>query len=167
MKSTYRVRIEPQRYYGLISHQVPELSVESLSRALAGVVVREISSGDYADYFVDVQLQRESHEQALNEILVTVQNLGYSWLEGTVTEWADQTIAGALAGGGVGGIAGGETAGPVGALVFGLLGALVCAAVGSFIESHKVIYTAHWTAHGWLLTPQTPSEAPGLQPGFA
>lgn len=167
MKHTYRVRITPQRYYGLIAHQVPALSVESLSSSLTGVVVREISSGDYGDYFVDVQLQRDSHEQALNEILVTVQNLGYSWLEGTVTEWANQTIAGAFAGGGVGGIAGGESAGPVGALLFGLLGAVVFAAVGSFIESHKVIYTVQLTTQGWVLTPQTPPEPLGLRPELA
>jgi len=167
MKHTYRIRIQPQHHYSLIAHQVPQLSADNLVRALSGVVVREISSGDYGDYFVDVQLQRESHEQALNEILAAVQNFGYSWLEATATEWADQTLGGALAGGVGGGIAGGESGGPVTALVLGLFGALIGAAVGSLIESHKVIYTVHWTAQGWVLAPQTPPEAPGFQPELA
>jgi hypothetical protein len=167
MKHTYRVRIQRQRHYALIAHQLPALSQETLVQALGGAIVREISQGDHGNYFVDLQLRRDSHEQALNEILIAVQNVGYSWVEATVTEWADETASGALAGFVGGGIAGGSSGDGGAALLLGLFGALVGAAVGSFIERHKVVYTVHWTARGWVLQPQTQQAPTGLQPRLA
>jgi hypothetical protein len=160
MKHTYCVRIQPHRYYSLIAAGAGPLTAQSLANAIEGAAVREITQGDRGDQIVDLQLQRSSHEEALNEILVVVQQLGYAWLEATVTEWADNTVGGALIG-----FVGGGTAGSTsedGAVSLGLavIGSLIGAVIGSFIERERVVYVVHWNGSGWVLTPLAPAPTP-------
>lgn len=167
MKHTYRVRIQPSRYYGLL--QVPPLTHESLVAAIEGVVVHELSRDEHGNNFVNVELQRSSHEEALNEILVAVQQLGYSWLEASVTEWTDHAVGGFFfgsLGGGSAGVSTGE--GAVG-LFLTVLGAITGAVIGSFIESVKIVYEVQWTGFGWQLVQVHPAPSPafGAQPGLA
>ena len=166
MKHTYRVRVQPERYYGLL-HGVPPLTSESLTRAIEGVVVHEIAQGEHGDSFVDLQIHRPSHEEALNEILVAVQQLGYSWLEASVTEWTDNALAGLFVGGGACGTAGFSSGDAGLGLMLTLFGSLVGAFVGSFIESAKVVYEVQWNGYGWRLVQVQSIPALGLQPRLA
>jgi hypothetical protein len=160
MKHTYRIRVRPHRYHGLVAAGARPLSPQILSESINGVVVRQVAQNEFGDHVVDLQLQRPSHEDALNEILLVVQQLGYSWLEATVTESVDNAIGGALIGllgGGVGGAASGD-GGVAAGLAF--IGLLVGAAVGSFFDQVKVIYEVHRTATGWVFTQLTPKTMP-------
>ena len=169
MKHTYRIRVQPHSYYSVIAAGAGPLSAKSLARSIEGATVREIAQGDQNDEFIDLELQRPTHEQALNDILVVLQQFGYSWLEATVTEWADNTLGGGLlgfVGCGAAGVSSGD--GGVG-LASALVGALIGAAVGSFIDSAKVVYVVHWNGSGWVLTPLAPApeQTPAVQPPLA
>lgn len=165
MKHTYRVHLQPQPHR-LLSNGAP-FSAAALVSAVEGAVLREVVQGSNGRYEIDLQLQRRSHEQALNDILVAAQQLGYSWVQATVTEWADNAVSGLVLGG-LGGAAGGTStgSGEVAAML-ALVGAVVGAVVGSFIASVKVMYEAHWTPTGWQLVALQPAPAAPAPLGFA
>jgi hypothetical protein len=168
VKHTYRIRVQPQRYHGLL-HGLQPLSANSLVNSIEGVVVRELVNGNPGELSIDLQLQRLSHEQALNEILVAVQELGYSWLQATITEWADNAVGGFVLGGLGCGAAGASSGNSEAGLFLAVVGAVVGAVLGSYVESVKVIYEVHWTPTGWRLVELQPQQAPafGLQPRLA
>lgn len=105
---------------------------------------------------VDLFVDRPSHETALNEIAVALQQLGYAWLDASITEWADNMLGGAIVGC-LGGGTAGANSDKVTALLSAFVGALVGAVVGSAINSVKVVYTVHWTGVGWELRPVAPA----------
>jgi hypothetical protein len=107
---------------------------------------------------LELALNRPSHEDALNEIAVALQQLGYSWLDATITEWADNMFGGAIVGALGCGTVGANSDAATGALA-ALVGLLIGAVVGSLINTVKVVYTVHWTGGGWRLTPATPPPA--------
>src|SRR5437588_795403 len=64
-----------------------------------GALVRDVTALEPGQYVVEVHLQRSSHEDAVNEILIALEQLGYSWVQARVTEWVDRTIGGFIVGG--------------------------------------------------------------------
>jgi hypothetical protein len=165
MKHTYRIHIQPQAHRSLYFGGQP-FSPDALASAIEGAVLRQAVQGNHGCYEVDLQLQRPTHEQALNEILVAVQQLGYSWLQATVTEWADNALGGLVLGGLGGATAGTSSAGGEAGMGFGILGAIVGMVVGSFIDSVKVVYEVHWTPTGWKLVEQQPQAVPAAAPNL-
>lgn len=158
MKTIYRIRVQPGAYQ-VFARSLGSLTEEALTKAIDGVVVREAVSGNRGDTFLNLQLQRQTHEQALNEILVALQQLGYSWLEASVTEYVDNALGGLLVGGGAMGTAGFSTGDSSFGLMLTVLGALVGIVVGSLIESKKVVYEVTWTGFGWQLVQVHPAPA--------
>jgi hypothetical protein len=170
MKHTYRIRVRPHRYFGLVAIGTPPLSPQALTESFVGAFVHEFVRTDWGDHMITVQLQRPTHEEALNEILAVVEQFGYSVIETTVTEWATSAARGALYGAGGGGALGIGSRDPVLALGSTLIGLIVGALVGSVVDQVKVIYQVHRTySSGWVLEPVAQGGAqpvPGL-PGFA
>lgn len=123
--------------------------------------------GNGADYIVDVQLQRSTHEEALNELFVVLQQLGYTCLEATVTEWVDNAIVGFVLGGVGGGVAGASSRDGALGVLLALAGSVAGALVGSFIDSAKVVYLVRRTRAGWQLTPAEPPSVPAARLGLA
>jgi hypothetical protein len=163
VKHTYRFHLQPQPHRSLF-YGVEPFAADALINALEGAVLREIVQGSYGRYEVDLQLQRPSHEEALNEILVAAQQLGYSWVQATVTEWADNAVGGFVIGGLGGTAAGASSSNGETGIVLAILGAIVGTVVGSFIDSIKIAYEVHWTPSGWRLVPQQPQQAPATAP---
>jgi hypothetical protein len=166
VKHTYTVRIQPQRHH-LLASMAP-LSNESLANAIEGAIVHSIVPGDRGGHDLHVQLQRPTHEEALNDLLVAVQRFGYSWVEATVTEWADNMLAGFLLGGLGGGTAGASSGDGGTSLALAAIGSVVGAVIGSFIDSVKVVYAVHWNGMGWQLVELAPvPAAPATRPQLA
>jgi hypothetical protein len=159
VSATYRIRVHPQRHHGLLQGLQP-LSGDSLVNSIEGVVVRELVQGNHGELLIDVRLQRPSHEQALNEILIAVQELGYSWLQATITEWADNALGGFVLGGLGCGAAGASSGNSEAGVFLALVGAVVGAVIGSCFDSVKVVYEVHWTPSGWHMVEVSPQQAP-------
>ncbi len=161
MSHAYAVQVRPRQLHRL-APPVRPLSAELLSSAIDGLRVRQITSFDNGDQAIDVELARDSHEQALNEILIAVEQLGYSWLKASVTEWADNALAGAIfgcaGGGSVGASSGSGEAGLLGAL----LGLVVGAVIGSLIDHVKLIYELQWNGVAWTLVQVQPAPVAAL-----
>jgi hypothetical protein len=169
MRNTYEVRIRPTAVRALMQLGAQPFSPEVLGRSLAGATIRQLSQEEWGDYTLTLHLQRETHEQALNEILLAVQEYGYWIVAGTVNEWANAAGQAAFAGVLGGGAIGSRASDPwvaLGAIVFG---GLLGAAAGSFVEDLKVVYQVRpGYPSGWVLTPM-PRQAqaePAFQPGF-
>ena len=93
--------------------------------------------------FLDVELNRFTHEEAIEEIAVAVQQLGYSIVEGEIVEWVDAGLKAALIGLVAGAGFGAATGSPVAALAAGVAGGLIGQWVGSCLRSAEVIYRVH------------------------
>jgi len=161
MRHTYRVHLQRQPHYALL-HDGQSFSADALTSAVQGAVVREVLQAAHGGYVVDIQLHRSSHEEALNDILVAAQQLGYSWLQATVTEWADNALGGFVVGGLGGGVAGSSSGDGTVRFFVALLGSIAGAVIGSFINSVKVVYEVRWTPTGWQLVEVPPVAAPGF-----
>lgn len=145
----------------------PSLSTDALAQSVAGVIVREIVETNDGGYVVDVQLQRNAHEDALNEIFAVAEQAGFQIVEATVTEWVTSWIEGLLFGAGGGTIVGAELRQDAGALIGLFVGAAVGAIGGALKPKIKAQYHAQrniLVQGGWLLTPiqPEPPAAPAL-----
>jgi hypothetical protein len=170
MKHVYRIRVRPQRYFGLVAAGAPALSPQALAASFAGAVVHELTQTEWGDHVITLQLQRPTHEDALNEILTVVEQFGYSVIESTVTEWATSAARGALYGVGGGGVLGIGSRDPAFAVGSAVIGLVVGALVGSVVAQVKVIYQVHRAfPSGWVLVPMAQDvtqPVPGI-PGLA
>lgn len=172
MNSSYKLRINPA--YGSLSvlnvfaqQAPPKLTSNSLARAFAGAVVRQFAEYGDGSYVVEIDLPRQSHAQALNEIVNVLVRAGFQVGEVQVTEWTTSWMEGAIAGA-IGGGAIGTGIASVAGLIFGaLIGAEVGAVGGMF--QRKVIRTFdavqnQFVQGGWQLTVRRPEVAPLISP---
>jgi hypothetical protein len=158
--NTYRVAVRPDIRYALTAQPIgePVLAEDVVAKALAGAVVRELGRTPQGNWIVDVQLDRPSHEDAVDEIVAVLQQLGFSYLEGVATEWASKTVEGLLLGVGGGAITG-ATQNSGAALIGAFAGALIGSLAGSEMRAVAAQYRLRWNPQaGWVLT-QLPSDA--------
>lgn len=161
----YKVKLEP-----MLSHSAA-LTPELLAQRLAGdAVIHEFAlhpSGAHAAT-IGFQHERETHEEALNELLLAAQEVGYTFVEGEITQIADRAIEMAV-GFGVGGLGAGSTTenGEL-AVIGAAIGWVVGLFVGANMQKVEVMYRVQWTDTGWHLTrvaPQPAPSRPALQAG--
>lgn len=120
-----------------------------------------VEEGSFA--IIELRLRRESHLEALNEILGALQRLGYSVLESTVSEWVDASVQTALTVAIAGaGSAGATTRNPKIAIAAAAAGAIAGYLAGSQIGRMKVVYTLVPTPGGWAAAPTTEGTVPAL-----
>lgn len=100
--NTYRLRVRPIQRLTRTGWNTPGLSSEPLIGQLTEGSLRELSSEDSYHWLIVVKMTRETHEQAVDELLLAVQRLGFE----VVNAWADRAVEGAFLG-----LAGGGTAG--------------------------------------------------------
>lgn len=168
MKS-YRVAVRPDVRYALARQPMgePALTEEVLAEALAGAVVRELSPTPQGNWIVDVQLERPTHEDAVEEVVAVLQQLGFSYLEGVATEWASKTVEGLLIG-----VTGGAITGATQSSGTALIGAFAGALIGSLLGSEARVvaaqYRVRWNPRtGWALTKVARQPAPAARPALA
>jgi hypothetical protein len=160
----YKLKIGPMMYYPAA------LTAESLAGRLAeDAVIQEFAPHPSGSCIVNVGLQqdRDSHEDALNELLWTVQELGYSFVEAEITKIADRAIEMAVGGGVSGGLGTGSAtrngeAAAIGAFVGYVIGLLV----GAQMEKVEVVYRAQRTGTGWHLIPVAQQRATSPRPAL-
>lgn len=160
---SYKVKLEPMLW------SPPALTPELLAGRLAGdAVIREFSSHPSGAHIVNVGLQRDrdSHEEALNELLLAAQELGYMLVEAEITKVANRAIEMAVAGLGVGGLgAGSATEKGELAVIGAFVGWCVGLFVGASMEKIEVMYAVQLTNTGWDFARVTPQAAPS-RPAF-
>jgi hypothetical protein len=161
----YKLKIGPMLYYPA------ELTAESLAGRLAeDAVIQEFAPHPSGSCIVNIELHRDrdSHGEALNELLFAVQELGYSFAEAEITKIADRAIEMAV-GGCIGGLGlGATTENDQIAVLSAAGGWLAGLFIGAKMEKVEVIYRAQRTPTGWHLIPAAPQPAaarPALQAG--
>jgi hypothetical protein len=142
---------------------VPKMTADSLAQAFAGAVVRQCVAYDDGSYEVEIDLQRQSHAHALNEIVNALVGAGFQVAEIQVTEWTPSWFEGAIAGALGGGAIGGGAANVAGLILGALIGAEV-GLLGGMLK-RKVIRTLdasrnYYLPGGWQLTTQDHQVSP-------
>lgn len=170
---TYKIVVRPDIRLAFPGPVEPPLTEAMLVEALAGVAVRELSENQWGHRTVDVQLQRPTHDQALHEIIGTLQGFGFAFVEATVSEWANEAaqrgFLWAIGGGGtVGAASDNATAALLAALVGGFIGAVTGAEVHKLTAEYRAVWNYHdrcWVFHE-VEQPQ-PQPWQTLRPGVS
>lgn len=163
--NTYKIRINPDIRHALSSVE-PTLTKKMLVDAIPDIVVRGMSDRQWGPRIIDVQLDRATHEQALEEIVSAVQWFGFSLAEAVVSEWADNATERAIRwmlGEGAVDVAAENPA-------VGILAAIIGGVVGLFVSTEErkleAQYEAHRLYYGWAFreTPRQQLAGPLLRP---
>jgi hypothetical protein len=153
----YKLRLEPVLWHtaqltpALLSEHLPDDAlIQALTTHPSGAQV--VSVG--------LQRDRESHEEALNELLFAAQKIGYAFAEAEITKIADRAIEMAV-GGGVGGFGVGSTTENGELAVLGAFAGWIAGLfVGANMKKVEVLYRVQLTNTGWHLTPVAPQPMP-------
>lgn len=115
---------------------------------------------------VEIGFDRESHLEALNAILVAVQEVGYSVVNGQIAKLTDRALETAV-GLGLGALGVGSTKGEEVAVVAAAIGGVVGLFIGSRLEKAEPIFEVQLTYGGWRLIPveQQTALRPALEAG--
>jgi hypothetical protein len=135
---------------------IPPITAEALTKVLSGVVVRGlVTLPANQGYHVEVQLDRPSHEQALDEIEQVIGQFGLQLVEAYIVEVSTAAVETAIAAGAGGGLLGSSTKDAGATLAGALIGLAVGAAVGSQIERVVAAYTVTKSSNtgSWELIP--------------
>lgn len=157
--NTYHLSISSVRQHALTRWGAPTVTEDAVAQVVADAAIHSVTQNGFRDYSLVLELQRSTHEEALNDILVGVQRLGYTIVNGTITEWTDRTVetavAGALGGGGLG-LASNNLEVTV---VAGLAGMIAGAIVGSQLRKVENVYRVQWVyPSGWQFTDVPPHQ---------
>jgi hypothetical protein len=145
---TYKLKLQP------LVWSPATLTPETLAGRLAGdASIRSVTEQAWG-HVADIALERDSHHEALNELLIAAQELGYSFVEAEITKVADRALEMALGGGITGaGVVGSSSQNGEAAFLAGLAGWAVGLLIGAGMEKVEVIYEVQWTNAGWRLIP--------------
>lgn len=148
-----QLRIRRDLYYGSLLG--PASSVEeALGSALADVAVGVARPAAQGGEHLDLLLRRPTHQQAVEEAIHALQQVGYSLLEAEVSQIVNRTVEGAVLGFLGGGTLGLPSKNPYVELAAATLGALAGGKAGSMVESVVARYHYSWfPAAGWVVTP--------------
>lgn len=137
------------------------LDSRALLESLAGVSAHDLSSDQWGNVTLDVTLNREGHEAALNDLFVLAQQFGYGLLNGEISKLVGSAVEGAVLTGLGGGALGATSNNGLVALIAAAGGALAGWIVGSSLKKVEVVYEIRPNPFGhWVLSPK-------VQPGGA
>ncbi len=159
----YKLRLEPILWSSRV------LTAEALAAWLPGdAMVRDFAPQSLGGHVVSVELRRdrETHEEALNDLLLAAQALGYGFAEAEITKVADRAIEMAVGFGVTGLGAGSTTQNGETALIGAGIGWVVGLFVGSRMEKAEVLYEVQATSRGWHLMSVKPHPAAPARPAL-
>ncbi len=142
----YRLKLEPALWRSAAPTR------EALAGRLAGdAVIREFAPHPAGGHVASVVLQRgrETHEEALNELLLAAQELGWAFAEAEIATVADRALEMALGFGLTGMGAGQVTQNGEIAVLGAAIGGLVGLIVGANMQKVEVLYRVQLTREGW------------------
>jgi hypothetical protein len=161
----YRLKLQPLLW------SPPVLTPELLAGRLPDdSAIMEFGPQPSGSHLVNIVLQRDrdSHEDALNELLLAAQELGYTFVESEITKVADRAIEMAVGLGSMGGLGAGSTTengelAAIGAAVGWVVGLFV----GAKMKKVEIMYRVQWTGTGWqfIRVPPQPVTRQVLQAG--
>lgn len=132
--------------------QALALTKETLTRQLAGAIVRQLVAHEDGSHEIELQLQRSSHPDALTEIADVLPQFGLDFAQAVITEVVTNAAEGAILGRGGSAFGGAATKNPWAALLITAMGTIGGAAVGSLLETVVARYEAHRDPYtGWTL----------------
>lgn len=163
---TYKLVVSPD--VRLAAHGLLSLTEDVLVEEISDIVVRELSETHFGRHVVDVELRRQDDAEALDEITLALERLGFSLVEATVSKWASLAAGRVL--GGLGGFAVG--AGISEDLAVGIVASAIGTLVGHLVGDAGRQIAAEYEARrdhrgDWAFeeAPRQPSVSPGFQPG--
>jgi hypothetical protein len=172
MITTYKFHAQPQPIFSFPGpgYTVRQLSMNGIMQTLAGAAVHQLVGAPQTGYDVEIQLERPTHHDAMHDIRVALENLGFTVLQAEVTIWLTSTAELAILGGTGGGAIGAATKDPALFVLFALIGAGAGAVAAQFTKKVKERFDAQlmhrYGAAGWSITPQNPPyPAPWPYPG--
>jgi hypothetical protein len=158
--TTYKFHAAPQLIYRYPGYAVRQLSANGILQTLAGATVHQIVGAPHTGYDVEIQLDRSTHHDAMHDIRVALENLGFTVLQAEITVWLTSTAELAVLGGTGGGAIGAATKDPVLFVLFALIGAGAGAVAAQVTKRVKERFDAqlmhHYGPAGWSITPQAP-----------
>src|SRR5438309_10169713 len=168
--TTYKFHAHPQLIYTYPGYAVRQLSANGIIQTLAGAAVHQFVGTPHDGYDVEVQLERSTHHDAMHDIRVTLEDLGFTVLQAEITVWLTSTAELAVLGGTGGGAIGAATKDPLLFVLFALSGSGAGAVAAQFTKKVKERFDAQlmhrYGAAGWSITPQDPPyPAPWPYPG--
>jgi hypothetical protein len=140
------------------------LTPETLSGVVEGVVVNSIEHHALGyPASIDVELARPTQAEALDDLFEATQRLGYTMIDGEISEVVDATVQsvgfGAVTGLGLGA----AVKSPVLALVLGVVGGLAGDLVSSELMNHELVYSFRGVyPSGWEITAVPAASEPPL-----
>src|SRR5260370_5643314 len=96
--NTYHFRAIPRIAIAFSYRGLPQLTAQSLAQLLVGVTVHQLTGTPSVGYDVHLQLERQSHHDALTEIYSAMEQLGFTVTQAVVTEWVTSVVECALVG---------------------------------------------------------------------
>lgn len=166
---SYKVVARPD--IRLAAHGLQPLNEDVLVQALEGAVVREVGETQWGLRVVDVQLRRPSDAEALDEIVSVLEQLGFSLVEATVSEWVregfERAIAWAFGGFVLGGGISENLLIGLAAFAVGGIAAQWVGAEGHRLEAQFEAQRDHRGVWVYREIPGQPVSAPALRPGFS
>ncbi len=144
----------------------PALTRQGLVQALAGSAIRELTASTNGGYDAHIELDRDTHHDAVTEIESALMQLAFYTVQAEVTELATATVEGALLGGSAGSALGASTRNLGGLIVGVVIGGAVGAIFGHTAQTIKARYRADRIAPGiWRFTQlPIPQQGFGAQP---
>jgi hypothetical protein len=166
----YNIIARPDIRYAHAGQIGRPLRGEALAELLSDLIIHEAPSEDRMGQFVmELGLDRESPEAALEDIAWACRFLGFSIVEATVSEYADeaaqQAVLYALGGGVIGGT---TTENSTVALVASVVGGIVGYLAGSQVRKLMRRYEARPLRFGWHLRELAllSGDAQGVRPSL-
>ena|ERR1700675_790201 len=163
--TTYKFHAHPQLMYTYPGYAVRQLSANGIIQTLAGAAVHTFVGTPHNGYDVEVQLERSTHHDALHDIRVALEDLGFTVLQAEITVWLTSTAELAVLGGAGGGAIGAATKDPLLFVLFAVIGAGAGAIAAQFTKKVKERFDAQlmhaYGPSGWSIAPQAPPTTQG------
>lgn len=152
----YRFLAAPQAAWR--AYMTTPFNPSGLIGSIPGALLRGlVELPNWQGFDIEIQMDRRTHEEALDEIDASLGHFGLRLAEGYIVEVATAALESALAAGASGGLIGSGTKNAGAALAGALLGLAVGAAVGSQIEHVVAAYSVRraYPSQPWELVPIT------------
>ena len=138
-----------------------------LPESLPGVGAHKVATDQWGNVTLEVTLTRADRQAVLNDLLSLAQQLGYSLINGEISDLVGFGIQGAVVAGLGGGAAGATSNSVLAALISSAVWALAGWIVGSSLRRVEAVYEVRPTPLGqWTLTPRA-QQGGSLDPGGA
>jgi acetolactate synthase regulatory subunit len=167
--NTYRIVARPDIRYA-ISTVEPPLTTAMLAQAIPDAIIREVSQYQWGPRVVDLGLDRDSHDEALNRIVSVLRRFGFSVAEVIVSEWASDAAEAAVRSVLGDGVVDAAATNPIAGALVVVAGAVASAVVSEQEQKLRARYEAHQLYSGaWSYTQieWQSSQGQRVQPSFS